>query len=302
MSVVRLLIDVMGPVVLIVGLGATVGHRLKIDVGSLSKLAYWIVGPAFAFDLFAESTLAGSTALRLSGAALIGMFAAAVFAAGAASLIGLSPTQRSADVMTAAYGNVGNAGLAISAFALGDEVLPAAAVLMVVVNMVGMTLGITLATAQAGGLPRAIRTALLAPMTVASAAAIIFNAADLTLPVIADRPISLLAGALIPLMLLALGIQLGITGWQQPSPSLAASTIAKLALAPAVAATAAVLLGLSGDDVGVVAIQSAMPPAVFCLVVATEHDLERDRVTTNVVTMTALALFTLPVVLTLTSS
>lgn len=302
MSVVRLLFEVMGPVVLIVGLGATLGHRLGIDVGSLSKLAYWIVGPAFAFDLFAESTLAGSTALRLSAAGLVGMFAAAAFAAGAASLIGLSPTERSADVMTAAYGNVGNAGLAISTFALGDDVLPAAGVLMVVVNMAGMTLGITLATTRSGDLLRAIRTALLAPMTLASVAAIIFNTADLTLPVIASRPIGLLAGALIPVMLLALGIQLGVTGWQQPSASLATSTIAKLALAPAVATTTAVLLGLTGDDVSVVAIQSAMPPAVFCLVVATEHDLERERVTTNVVTMTALALITLPVVLALTSS
>ncbi len=302
MSVVRLLIDVMGPVVLIVGLGATLGHRLNIDVGSLSKLAYWIFGPAFALEIFSDSTLAGDTALRLSAAALIGMAAAAIVAWGAASLIGLSRSERSADVMTSAYGNVGNAGLAISAFALGDDVLPAAGVLMIVINMTGMTLGITLATAQSGGVLRATKTALLAPMTVAAFVALVINLADVSLPLVADRSISLLAGALIPVMLLALGLQLAITGWRTPTPSLAASTIAKLAVAPAVATGAAALLGLAGDDLGVVAIQSAMPPAVFCLVVATEHDLERDRVTTNVVTMTALALFTLPVVLALTGN
>ena len=302
MSVLRLLIDVLGPVVLIVGLGATLGHRLGVEVGSLSKLAYWILGPAFAIDLFAESTLAGETALRLSAAAIVGMVAAALVAWGAATLIGLSPSERSADVMTSAYGNVGNAGLAISAFALGDEVLPAAGVLMIVINMAGMTLGITLATSQSGGLLKGVRTALLAPMTIAAFVALVLNLADASLPLVADRTIGLLAGALIPVMLLALGIQLAITGLRAPSSSLAASTIAKLAVAPAVATGAAWLLGLSGDDLGVVAIQSAMPPAVFCLVVATEHDLERDRVTTNVVTMTALALVTLPVVLALTGS
>lgn len=300
MSVLRLLIDVLGPVVLIVGIGATLGHRLGVDVASLSKLAYWIFGPAFAIEIFSESTLAGDTAARLSIAALIGMVAAAVVAWGAATLIGLSPSERSADVMTSAYGNVGNAGLAISAFALGDDALPAAGVLMIVINMAGMTLGITLATSQSGGLLRAVRTALVAPMTIAALVALVMNLVDVSLPLAADRTIGLLAAALIPVMLLALGIQLANTGWQNPSPSLGASTIAKLAVAPTVATAAASLLGLTGDDLGVVAIQSAMPPAVFCLVVATEHDLERDRVTTNVVTMTALSLLTLPVVLALT--
>ncbi|MEE9414743.1 MAG: AEC family transporter, partial [Acidimicrobiales bacterium] len=61
----------------------------------------------------------------------------------------------------------------------------------------------------------------------------------------------------------------------------------------------AIALGLSGDERGVVVIQSAMPPAVFTMVVAMEHDLEPERVTANLVNMTLLSLVTLPVVLAL---
>ncbi len=297
MLVVRLLVDVLGPVVLIVAIGSTLGHRLQIDVGSLSKLAYWILGPAFAFNIFSESELAGGVALKLSVAAVVGMFVAAAATWAIATFTGLTPSERSADVMTASYGNVGNAGLAISAFALGDDVLPAAGVLMVVINMVGMTLGITLATARSGGALAGLRTALSAPMTIAAFVALVVNLTNTSVPLVAERSIGLLAAALIPVMLLALGIQLSLTGWRLPTVSLTTSATAKLAIAPIVATLVAAALGLSGDNLGAVAIQSAMPPAVFCLVVAKEHDLEIDRVTTNVVAMTALSLITLPIVL-----
>ncbi len=59
---------------------------------------------------------------------------------------------------------------------------------------------------------------------------------------------------------------------------------------------------MTGDHLGVVAIQSAMPPAVFCLVVANEYDFEPERVTANVVAVTLVSLLTLPVVLLLFAS
>jgi len=61
-----------------------------------------------------------------------------------------------------------------------------------------------------------------------------------------------------------------------------------------------VTIGLTGDLVAVSAVQSAMPPAVFCMVVALEHDLEPEAVTSTVVFATLVSLATLPVVLLLT--
>ena len=53
-------------------------------------------------------------------------------------------------------------------------------------------------------------------------------------------------------------------------------------------------LGLEGDALGVLIIQSAMPPAVFCAVVALEFDMEPDRTTRTVLGTTLLSLITIP--------
>ncbi|MEE9413956.1 MAG: hypothetical protein V3V01_01655, partial [Acidimicrobiales bacterium] len=216
MSVMQLLVDVLGPVVLLVAIGALTGPRLAIDAATLSKLAYWVFGPAFVFELFVASELAGGTVARLALAGLAGMLVAGLVAFALGSLANLQQRIRAAGVMTSAYGNVGNAGLAISAFALGDDALAAAAVLMLVINVTGVMVGIGLATAQTSGVSSAVRRALTAPMTLATIPAILLNASNTDVPLVIDRTVGLLGGALIPVLLYTLGVQFSQTGWQRP--------------------------------------------------------------------------------------
>jgi predicted permease len=114
-----------------------------------------------------------------------------------------------------------------------------------------------------------------------------------------DRPVSLIAGALIPVMLLTLGIQLADMKAPKVGLDLALPIGAKLVVAPLVAAVAATLLNLGGTETGVVVLQSAMPAAVFTALVALEHDLEPELVTTTVLVGTLVSVVTLPVVIAL---
>lgn len=227
------------------------------------------------------------------------MLAAGLVAMAANRAVGSSAPVASASVMTAAYGNVGNAGLAITAFALGDTALAAAGVLMLTVNLTGISLGVALAARRTKGLGAALGEGLRTPMTIAAVVAISCNVIDIAPPLAVQRAIDLLAGAMIPTMLLGLGIQLAKTPIGAVGKDFAISALAKLLVAPVAAATTAAAIGLTGDAFGAVVLQSAMPPAVFCLAVALEHDLEPERVTTAVVGMTLLALLTLPVALVL---
>lgn len=300
MSTVSLFINVLGPVLVLVALGAFAGPKLNIQASSLSPLAYWILGPAFVFDLFQSSGLESGTVTRLVTAGLAGMVAAIVFTVALSTATGLPSPVRAATVLTSAYGNVGNAGLAITVFALGDEALAAAGVLMLTINVAGITLGVGLAAGQESGPLAALRRGLLAPMTVAALVAVMFNVSSVSVPLVAERSVALLAGALIPLMLITLGIQLVATGLRRPQVDIGITGVSKLIVAPVAAVAAGMLIGLEGDLLGAVAIQSAMPPAVFCMLLALENDLEPDRVTSSVVTTTLLSLVTLPVVLALT--
>ncbi len=292
-----MLFDVLGPVVVVVALGAVAGPRLGTEIRTLSRLAYWVLGPAFMFDVLADADLEQRIIARLALAGLAGMAVAALVTVVALRARRESSSVIAAATMTAAYGNVGNAGLAISVFAFGEDILPAAGVFMLAINATGMMLGVGLAHGREGPVLAAIGQALIAPMTVASLVALAANALDVLPPPIATRSIGLLAGALIPIMLFTLGLQLRLTGPIVVQLPTAVSTAAKLLVAPAAASLTALASGLTGELVAVTAVQSAMPPAVFCMVVALEHHLEPERVTATVAFATMFSLLTLPFVL-----
>lgn len=297
MSVVELLINVMGPVIVIVALGWFAGSRMNFDLATLSRLAFWVLGPLFVLDVFADAELDRSTVFRLTIGGLAAMAVGGVLAYLAARRLDVSPSRTKATVMTSAYGNVGNAGLAICAFAFGESAIPAAAVLMIVINTMGIFMGVALASAQTAGLGSAIRRSLSTPMTIAAVLALAMNAFGWSVPVVLERSISIGGGALIPVMLITLGMQLA--GDVRPDLSADAGIVVgtKLLAVPLAAALFGWLLGLEGDDLGVLVIQSCMPPAVFTAVVALEFDLEPERVTKTVLGTTLVALLTIPIAL-----
>ncbi len=299
MDTVQLLIDVLGPVVLIVATGAVAGPRLRLDVTTLSKLAYWVLGPAFVFDVFATTTLSADTAIRLVAAGAASVGASAIVASALVRPIGLGGSAGSAAIMCSGYGNVGNAGLAICAFALGDDALDQAGVLMVTVMFLGTLLSVWLGTRQTESALSAARRAVLSPMVIAAIVGLGLNLIDIELPLAAERAIATGARGLIPVMLITLGLQLAATQSLRWLRSTSVVTVAKLVVAPLAGAGVAVALGLSGDDLGVVILQAAMPPAVFCMVLALEHDLESQRTTNDVVATTLAALISLPIALAL---
>lgn len=299
MDTAQLLIDVLGPVVLIVGIGALAGPRLGLDIATLSKVAYWILGPAFIFNIFATTTLDATTALRLAAAGSASVVGAAVIAVVLAPAFTLHGTAASAAIMTSAYGNVGNAGLAIAVFALGDDILDRAGVLMVTIMFLGTLLSVWLGTRQTSSALTAARRALLSPMILAGIAGFVLNVVGASMPLVVDRAVSTIAGALIPVMLFTLGVQLAAVGKLRWMRSTSLITVAKLMAAPLIGWAVAAALGLGSDDRAVVIIQCAMPPAVFCMVLAIEHDLEGERTTNDVVVTTLAALITLPLALVL---
>ena len=290
MSVANVIFDVLAPVAILVGLGAVLGPRLNVDIGGLSRLAYNVFGPAFIFAVLAGADLDRGVVVRLVAAAVaLGVLWSRI--------TGVGHELTAATAITSSYGNVGNAGLAIVAFSLGEQALPIAGVLMLTINLTGLVLSVGLVEARTRSPLPALGRALATPMSIAGAISFLFNLSGADLPVVVDRSIGLLADALIPVMLLTLGMQLVKSGRPTWSGDLGVVLIAKLALAPLVAGLAASALSLGGDFLDAVVIQSAMPPAVFAAVIAIESDLAPDRVTAAVVLTTLFSALTLPVVL-----
>jgi malate permease and related proteins len=287
-EIVRILFDILGPVFVLVLAGVAVGKWLSIPAQPLAKLAYWLIGPAFVFDALSHADLApqmlGRLTLAAAGAFTVSASIAYVMAQR------LPGDRRAAIVTTGAYGNVGNFGLAIVLFSFGDGARPYAAVAMVVVNGLGLILAVTLADGGLAGFSRALRS----PMTLMIPPALLVNSLDLDMPLVVDRPAGLLAGAIIPVMLVTLGIQLHGIGRPKFDADVIRSLVVKLLVQPVVAIPIAAGLGLTGDAAGAIVLQAAMPAAVFAAVIAIELDARADEIATIVMAGTLVSMLTLP--------
>lgn len=293
----QVLVNVLFPVFAIVAVGFVIARTVDVRPPALATLSYWVLGPAFIFDVLATADLDPGVVGRVVISSALAMVVAGAAAAVIMRTIGVSFSKLAATVLTSIYGNVGNFGLAISAFALGEAVLPIAGIVMVTVNTLGILVGVGLASVRHGSALHAVRTAVLSPLALAVVPALIVNISNVDLPVWADRPISLLAAALIPVMLLTLGVQLALMPRVIPEPVVAAPLGIKLIITPLAAFGIVGLLGLTGAPGDVVVLQAAMPAAVFTSLIALEHDLEADYVTSVVLIGTLVSAVTLPVVI-----
>lgn len=287
----EILLNILGPVLVLVAVGAVSGRWLGVPAEPLAKLAYWVIGPAFIFDSLASAGLASEQLGRLALASFLAFAASALVAAGLAAR--LPSDRRAAIVTTGAWGNTGNFGLAIVTFTFDETALPYAAVCLVVVNTCGLILGVAIAH---GGW-RGIAQALTRPMTIVVLPALVVNFTDVDVPLIVDRPVGLLAGAIIPVMLITLGIQLGNMGLPRLDVDVARSLAAKLGVQPLVAVGAVALVGLTGDAAGSVVLQAAMPAAVFTAILAIEQGTRPQETATIVMAGTLASVVTLPLVI-----
>ena len=281
-------LDILGPVLVLVVIGAVAGRRLEIAPEPLARLAYWVIGPAFIFDSLANAGLASDALARIAAASLVAFAVSALFALALAAR--LPRDRRSMIVTTGAWGNAGNFGLAIVTFTFDDAAIPFAAVCLVVVNTAGLIIGVATAHGGWSGVARAFTR----PMTLVVVPALLVNFGDVDVPKSIDRPIGLLAGAIIPLMLITLGIQLGQMGRPQLDLDVGRSLAAKLMVQPLVAMLTVRLFGLGDTAAGAVVLQAAMPAAVFTAVLAIEQRSRPDETATIVMAGTLASVITLP--------
>jgi hypothetical protein len=231
-------------------------------------------------DLRLVGEMAGTTALAFLGFALLGL--AALKAAGL-SLRSYLPALM--------FPNAGNMGLPLCLFAFGERGLALAIVFFAVSSTLQFTLGVGIAAGSAD--PRRL---LRLPLIYAVAAALVVVATGLPVPGWIANTADLIGGLTIPLMLIALGVSLARLKIGSLKRSLALSLV-RLAGGLALGYGIGWDLGLSADARGVLAIQSAMPVAVFNYLFAQLYQREPAEVAGMIVISTIISFATLPALL-----
>jgi len=294
LALFTLLLEVVLPVFAVVAVGAWVGRRFDLQVGPINRLAIYAAVPALAFRTMAGIEMAWAPALHLVGGYLVFLLVMGALA----GLIGRRwrPSRRRTLIGTSVFGNAANLNLPVALFAFGQAGLDRALVLYVVTALSLFGVG-PLLLGRATGLRTAARTALGFPVLWASILGLVINANGVALPVGASRAVDLLADAAVPVVLLSLGVHMAHSVQWRPSGRAWAAVAVKLLLGPLVAAGVGVAVGLGGLDLAVLIVLGAMPTAINAAMLAVEFGGEAEQVGEAVVTGTAMALLTLPIVL-----
>jgi len=275
------------PIFVIAGIGFLLARRLKASVTTLAHVAFYVFSPCFAFTTLVSSTVTGSQVGRMVLLAILVMLSMGVLARITAIPLRLSRAELSAFMLVVIFSNGGNYGLPVVLFAFGNEGLSQGALYFVTSAILTYTMGVFIAAAGRRSLRDAFSGIARVPTVYGVTAALIILATHLSIPPIAMRPIRLLSDALIPTMILVLGMQLERVKKLEHPAFVACAVVLSLLVTPMVALGLTWLLGISGAARQAGVLLASMPSAVLTTILAVEFDVAPALVT-NVVFMTTL--------------
>jgi predicted permease len=196
-----------------------------------------------------------------------------------------------AATLTVAFMNSGNMGLPICYFAFGREGLAAATIFFVAMSIAHYTLGSVIA----GGKDK-LKEALLLPLTPAAIAALLLNRAQVSLPLVIERPVELLASATIPLMLFSLGVRLSTIKAYDKSTSLTLGAV-RFLVGLITGLGCVYFFRLQGIPASIVIVQATMPPAIFNFILCEKFGKRPELAASTILAGTILSVLTIPLLL-----
>ncbi|MGE0247730.1 MAG: AEC family transporter [Thermoleophilia bacterium] len=216
---------------------------------------------------------------------------------------GVERPRAGALILATAVGNTGFFGLPLIA-ASGDGFSLPAAVMYDSLATGIITWTSTVAVASHYGRPQGAapdgrwaelgRSLILPPMWALVAGLIVNLAGVHDLPQLAERPLELMAGAVLPLTMIYAGLMIDLRDLPRLWGEVAFSVAMRLGIATVVGYGVAVALGFDDDVFHTVVIMAAMPTAMMSLVIGARSGLRADVLAAAVVVTTLLCTLTLP--------
>jgi predicted permease len=288
------LLPALVPVSLILLIGFIAEKTLPLERQTLAQLVLYILAPALVADSLYRTTLSVESTTRLVLGFAIASTLLFISILVLAKLLKLPNLVQKSLIATTLFPNSGNLGLPLNAFAFGDSGLERAVVYMIIASL--LMFGAGPALLKGGGIKYGIRLTLTLPLFWAMVGGLVLRALPFGLPLRLDEGIAMLGRASIPVSLIILEMQLAKTefklGWDE-----AFASGLRLIIAPGIAYGVGIGLGLTGLDLQVLVLQSAMPTAVNAFVLSTEFGGDAPRVARTIVVSTLFSFGTLPVIL-----
>ena len=257
------------PVFSIIAVGYFWGRRVQPDMGMVNRISMNVLAPALifsalsskSFDVFGDAPLIlGSIGIVLGSGLLAWPFA---------KLLHQDPRTFVPPMM---FNNCGNMGLPLAVLAFGERGFGPMVALFVVSNLLHFTLGAWIIDhhARFGRL-------LKNPMVWSTIAGFLFAILRPPLPDWLGVTFKMVGDAMIPMMLISLGVRLYEVRWEDWHLGLIGGLVCPLT-GIAMAALLAPLLGLTHTQQGLLILFGCLPPAVLNFMVAEQYRQEPGKV------------------------
>lgn len=265
------------PSFVVIGVGYLLERRIKVDKRTLSRLAIYVLTPCLVFSSIVKSEVDPSQFGRMTAYVIV--FTLIMIAIGylVGRLLGWSPQAIKALMLSVGFTNSGNMGLSIILFTFGEDGFALGATYFVATNLTANTLAAFIAAHGRGSLGHTLLQVLKLPGIYAFALALALRSVG-ELPELVMRPISLIAQAQIPIMLMMLGVQLAQTKLGARLKDISVGVVLRLVGGAAVAFALAPFLGLHGLARQVAIAQSSTPAAVSSALMAIEFGADAEYV------------------------
>ena len=294
MTLLSIFAWVIGPLVVVTGIGWAAAGRFTVDIDRLNRLVIYVLAPCLVFHGVTSLPQVGGAALRLP----LGFLANLAGLAGLGLLVfgGLlrrrGPELRGI-LQPVMFPNNGNMGLPVCALAFGEEGLSLATVVFATASFLHFTVGVGILKGGRMGWLEGFRL----PLVHALLLSLSLRGLGVELPLWLMTPLGWVGRAALPLMLFGLGCQLRlarVSTWQ--TAALAAAL--RLGGGFLIATATGWLLGLTGLWGSVHVVMASMPCAVITFIFAKAYGCCPEDVGGAILVSTLSSLLTLPLVLT----
>mgnify|MGYP001105995020 CR=1 FL=1 len=282
----HILIEVILPIVLVVGAGTAIGRTMRLDATLLSRIILYLLGPALIFRSLVESTVALEDVLRITVFVVLIQVLLWLVSRGIGRVAAWDDDTRAAGSLVLTFSNCGNYGLAVLLFAYGEAAFTLGVVYMLASILMQATLGVGVGSWRHGMSWRAwIAQVGRVPWLYAFVLSLVVYVAGWQVPTGIYRAIDLLASAAIPAQLILLGIQLARVPLHAIAGEAIVLTALKLTLPPLLAWGLTVLLGVGGLTQAVLILEASMPSAINAMILSM-HFGRRPELAATVVFLT----------------
>lgn len=257
----------------VVGLAILLGWVLgRIDLLGphapyvLGRLTFFVLSPFLLFVVLSQADVKVLFSALLPVSAIAAVAVIVAYAVVARLWWRRSVGETLIGSLSAGQVNSNNIGIPLSLYLLGDAAYPAPVILMQLVIMTPISMAIfeAVTTGQRRPLP-ILRRTFTNPVVVGSVVGVLVSLSDISLPPIVIEPLTLIANACVPVLLISYGISLHgrrVLGTTARRRDVILASALKLVAMPLVAwAVGALLFRLSPADVLVVTVLAALPTA-----------------------------------------